>query len=206
MRTSAASLVPGERVLREEGVSKADIAAVLVADAVLVLLGEAFVIAISGPMRSYQAFVGSQSPISFDAVYAAMPSAFVLFAVVTIGWQLLVALSTRYTLTDRRLLTRRGIVARAMSQAELHRIQDVNVRQNFAGRILNYGHVYVETAGTSGVIVLKYVNDPAGWAHALYEQRQAAPVTVTSADSALSGNLPRRGYVAPHPPIAPGTH
>ena len=79
-----------------------------------------------------------------------------------------------------------------------------HVRQNFAGRILNYGHVYVETAGTSGAIALKYVNDPAGWAHALYEQRQTAPLTLASAESTLSGDLPRRGYVAPHPPTAPG--
>ena len=204
MRTSAASLVPGELVLREEGVSKADIAAVLVADAVLLALGESVVVAMTGLMRPLQA-IGGPLLAPLGQFCALLPVAFALLIVVVVGWQLLVALSTRYTLTDRRLLTRRGIVSRAMSQAELHRIQDVHVRQNFAGRVLNYGHVYVETAGTSGVIALKYVNDPAGWAHALYEQRQAAPVTLTSAESTLSGDLPRRGYVAPHPPIAPGT-
>jgi membrane protein YdbS with pleckstrin-like domain len=74
------------------------------------------------------------------------------------------ASAVRYVLTDTRLLVFRGLFAHSTMAVPVSRIQDVRVRQPFVGRLLDYGLLLVETAGTFGQTVLRYVPDPDGWA------------------------------------------
>jgi uncharacterized membrane protein YdbT with pleckstrin-like domain len=68
-----------------------------------------------------------------------------IFVLVLIfGW--LKRLSTRYTITDRRLQIKRGIVARNVEEARLERVQNVNVKQGILERILQIGTVDFDTA------------------------------------------------------------
>ena len=56
-------------------------------------------------------------------------------------------IATTYTITNRRLHIKRGIVARATQEARLERVQNVNTDQSALERILRIGTVDFDTAG-----------------------------------------------------------
>ena len=74
-------------------------------------------------------------------------------------------LDTHYTVTDRRLIVRHGILNRNERSASLERIQNVNTGQGLLGRALNFGDVEFDTAGSAvgdAELALRGVNDPHG--------------------------------------------
>lgn len=81
--------------------------------------------------------------------------------VVVIAW--IRRLDMHYTVTDRRLIVRRGILNRNERSASLDRIQNVNTAQGLFGRILNFGDIEFDTAGSDigdADLALRGVNDP----------------------------------------------
>jgi uncharacterized membrane protein YdbT with pleckstrin-like domain len=56
--------------------------------------------------------------------------------------------ATVYTITDRRLNIKRGIVARNVQETRLQRVQNVNFNQGVYERIMQIGDVDFDTAGT----------------------------------------------------------
>jgi uncharacterized membrane protein YdbT with pleckstrin-like domain len=71
----------------------------------------------------------------------------VLLALVIVGgyvWRM----ATTYTITNRRLHIKRGIVARKTQEARLERVQNVNTEQSVIERMLRVGTVDFDTAGT----------------------------------------------------------
>jgi len=177
MRTDATQLLNGESIVRESGVSRANLVFVLCVDVLIIGIAELAVVLIMSVMGALMSLAGPASASSWAQLSLTAVLVAPLAMLCAVAWMLMDALSARYTLTDRRLIVSRGVVSRAVSQAELYRVQDVHVHQNFVARLLNYGHVYVETAGTVGIIRLGFVDDPTGWSHSLYEARTPSPVT-----------------------------
>lgn len=60
--------------------------------------------------------------------------------------------STRYTITNRRLYVKHGIISRDVQQTKIERVQDVNYTQSLWQRVLQIGDVDFDTAA----------NDPDG--------------------------------------------
>jgi uncharacterized membrane protein YdbT with pleckstrin-like domain len=56
--------------------------------------------------------------------------------------------ATVYTITDRRLNIKRGIIARKVQETRLERVQNVNYSQSVYERIMQVGSVDFDTAGT----------------------------------------------------------
>jgi uncharacterized membrane protein YdbT with pleckstrin-like domain len=56
--------------------------------------------------------------------------------------------STTYTITDRRLNIKRGIISREVQETRLERVQNVNYNQSLLQRMLQVGDVDFDTAGT----------------------------------------------------------
>jgi uncharacterized membrane protein YdbT with pleckstrin-like domain len=56
--------------------------------------------------------------------------------------------TTTYTITDRRLNIKRGIISREVQQTRLERVQNVNYNQTLAQRVLQVGDVDFDTAGS----------------------------------------------------------
>jgi uncharacterized membrane protein YdbT with pleckstrin-like domain len=56
--------------------------------------------------------------------------------------------ATVYTITDRRLNIKRGIVARKVQETRLQRVQNVNFTQSVYERAMQVGNVDFDTAGT----------------------------------------------------------
>jgi len=68
---------------------------------------------------------------------------------------------TNYTITNRRLHIRRGIVAREIQETRLERVQNVNYNQSMLQRLLQVGDVDFDTAaGDDYNFVFAGVADP----------------------------------------------
>lgn len=89
----------------------------------------------------------------------------VVFALtVLIGFVKRVA--TTYTITNRRLNIKRGIVSREIQETRLERVQNVNYRQSVYQRIMQIGDVDFDTAATDDYnFVFAGVADPAEVVH-----------------------------------------
>ena len=94
--------------------------------------------------------------------------AFVLcFAV--IGIFLVIAMrATEMAITNRRLIYKRGWIARKTEELSLHRIEEVNLQQGVFGRILGYGKVQVQGTG-GGEIILPAIGSPMRFKQELQE-------------------------------------
>ena len=58
-------------------------------------------------------------------------------------------LTTELVLTDRRIITKRGLISRDTLEMNLSKVESVRVNQGLLGRILNYGDVTVVGTGAS---------------------------------------------------------
>jgi len=88
-------------------------------------------------------------------------------SVVLVALVILVAwirrIDTHYTVTNRRVIVRRGVLNRNERSASLDRIQNVNTGQGLWGRILNFGDIEFDTAGSDtgdADLTLRGVDDP----------------------------------------------
>jgi uncharacterized membrane protein YdbT with pleckstrin-like domain len=74
--------------------------------------------------------------------------------------------TTSYTITDRRLHIKRGIVSRTIQETRLERVQNVNFQQSVIQRMLQVGDVDFDTAaGDDYNFVFSGVDDPADVVH-----------------------------------------
>jgi membrane protein YdbS with pleckstrin-like domain len=85
----------------------------------------------------------------------------VAFVVLVFGTVIPVAkwLSIRYLVTDRRLITRWGLLTREGRDLPLARLTDVRFTAGPLQRALGTGTMYVETMGDSGPLVMRCVPD-----------------------------------------------
>jgi membrane protein YdbS with pleckstrin-like domain len=76
--------------------------------------------------------------------------------------------ATTYTITDRRLNIKRGIVSREIQETRLERVQNVNYRQTVYQRIMQIGDVDFDPAATDDYnFVFVGVADPGGVVHSV---------------------------------------
>jgi uncharacterized membrane protein YdbT with pleckstrin-like domain len=74
--------------------------------------------------------------------------------------------ATSYTITDRRLHIKRGIVSRTIQETRLERVQNVNYHQTVLQRVLQVGDVDFDTAaGDDYNFVFSGVAEPADVVH-----------------------------------------
>jgi len=74
--------------------------------------------------------------------------------------------STTYTITDRRLNIKRGIVSREIQETRLERVQNVNYRQSVYQRVMQIGDVDFDTAaGDDYNFIFAGVADPGDVVH-----------------------------------------
>lgn len=120
-----------------------------------------------------------------------------IIAIVGVSLTILVGfvrrVATSYTITDRRLHIKRGIISRTIQETRLERVQNVNYNQGVFQRILQIGDVNFDTAaGDDYNFQFSGVADPADVVHKVDE-------ATTAADGGGLGNAQRD----PAPPTAP---
>ena len=99
--------------------------------------------------------------------------------------------ATTYTITNRRLNIKRGIISREIQETRLERVQNVNYRQSVYQRLMQIGDVDFDTAATDDYnFVFVGVANPAEVVH--------------SVDQATGAQLPgRTGSARPSTPARP---
>jgi uncharacterized membrane protein YdbT with pleckstrin-like domain len=97
------------------------------------------------------ALVGAAAGVLAGLLNEGVGLGVVTFAVI-LGITILVGfikrVATVYTITDRRLNIKRGIISRNVQETRLQRVQNVNYNQGVYERIMQIGDVDFDTAGT----------------------------------------------------------
>ena len=73
----------------------------------------------------------------------------IFIGLLLIAIALLKRLTTELVLTNRRIITKRGLISRDTVEMNLGKVESVRVNQGLLGRILNYGDVTVVGTGSS---------------------------------------------------------
>jgi len=83
--------------------------------------------------------------------------------VVVLARGLIRRIATTYTITNRRLTIRSGLLSRELHECRIERVQNVNTRQRLLERILGIGTVDFDTAaGAAYDFSFRGVEDPGG--------------------------------------------
>ena len=86
----------------------------------------------------------------------------VVFVVVLV-WGLIRQIATTYTITNRRLTIRSGLLSRELHECRIERVQNVNTHQRLLERMLGIGTVDFDTAaGAAYDFSFRGVEDPGG--------------------------------------------
>jgi uncharacterized membrane protein YdbT with pleckstrin-like domain len=111
-----------------------------------------------------------------------------VIAGITVVVGLIKRIATVYTITERRLNIKRGIVARKVQETRIQRVQNVNFTQSVYERVMQIGNVEFTTAGTEeSNFVFEGVAQP----EQVVEQVDQATHVVTGLDgSAEAGTRP----------------
>ncbi len=100
---------------------------------------------------------------------------FVVVAAVVILAGFVKRVATVYTITDRRLNIKRGIVSREVQETRLERVQNVNYRQSVYQRVMQIGDVDFDTAATDDYnFIFAGVADPSEVVHRVDQATGAA--------------------------------
>jgi len=84
--------------------------------------------------------------------------------------QMIIKVTTEIGITDIRLVYKRGLVARAVGEINIDRIEGVNVLQGILGRLFGYGRVMVRGMGV-GEVVLPPIAQPIRFKKAIEKAR-----------------------------------
>src|ERR1700704_6240531 len=109
--------------------------------------------------------LGSLRDLRWFVVLALLLALFVYLDIQYIIWR-----SESYTISDQRVLLRRGVIGKFSRSIGISRVQDVTTSQGLLGRVFDYGTVESESAGKDGAEILAYVPDPQGFRNVLLEQ------------------------------------
>ncbi len=83
---------------------------------------------------------------SWQQAWGALASAVIIAMALITGW--LRRIATLYTITDRRIVIRNGILSRREHEAHIDRVQNVNLSQSLFDRLFGVGSLDFDTAGT----------------------------------------------------------
>jgi uncharacterized membrane protein YdbT with pleckstrin-like domain len=93
-------------------------------------------------------------------------AAVVVIIAVTVLIGFIKRVATTYTITNRRLNIKRGIISREIQETRLERVQNVNYRQSVYQRLMQIGDVDFDTAATDDYnFVFAGVANPADVVH-----------------------------------------
>jgi membrane protein YdbS with pleckstrin-like domain len=79
---------------------------------------------------------------------------------------------TTYVLTTERIIVRRGMIARSGSEIPLENVVNVLFSQGVVQRLLGYGTLVIESAGSQGQSRLTDIPDPQGMQSEIYRARE----------------------------------
>lgn len=98
---------------------------------------------------------------SFLVVPSIIAGVVALAAIGYLGWRKIEKLSASLEITNKRVIERKGIISRFVSEIRHSDIRNVQVQQSIFDRIMGVGHIGISTAGQEGFeIELKDIPNP----------------------------------------------
>ena len=108
---------------------------------------------------------------------------------------------THFVLTDRRVISRSGIVSKRGTEIPLERINNIDFHQRIWERVIGAGDLDIESAGKDGQSHFDFVRHPDGVQHEIYRQMEtrnmpqnfpaaAAPAAPAPAPAAPVASVP----------------
>ena len=91
----------------------------------------------------------------------------IILTIVTLGiwspiliYYILRRATTRYVLTNQRVIWEHGILNKTSKESPLDKINNVSHEQPLIGRIFNYGDVQLQTASEMGATIFTFIPEP----------------------------------------------
>jgi len=106
--------------------------------------------------------------IAFAEGYTLLAGAAVIAGAVALCWILYEPWTTEIAVTNLRLIYKRGFFQRRTNDLQLRAIEEVRLRQDFWGRLLNYGRIEFYGTGVAE-LQLPAINDPVAFQKAIQE-------------------------------------
>lgn len=129
---------------------------------------------------------------------------------VSVGWSTAIAVAlwlavsakalvawyaTNYVLTTERIVVRQGLIARTGTEIPLESITNVLFSQRVLERVLGYGDVLVESAGSQGQSRLSDIPDPEAFQSQIYRARELRALHFRSGGDVATGDGAARDVV-----------
>lgn len=109
------------------------------------------------------------------------------------AWILYRPWTTEIAVTNSRLIYKRGFFQRRANDLQLRAIEEVRLRQDLLGRMLNYGSIEFYGTGVAD-LSLPAINNPVEFQKAMQEA-----IAATSDDSGLPGHMTMPSSKVPDP-------
>ncbi len=94
----------------------------------------------------------------------------VVLGLLKFAQMMIIKATTEIGITNKRLIYKRGLVARFVSEINIDRIEGINVLQGVFGRIFNYGRLRIHGTGV-GEVILPPISDPVKFRRAIERAR-----------------------------------
>ncbi|MBW3621142.1 MAG: PH domain-containing protein [Actinobacteria bacterium] len=146
--------------------------------------------AVAGLVWWFDARGGDRSAVGPIAVVAALVLTVLVAVVPLVRW-----IGTLYVLTTERIVVRQGIVSKSGVEIPLENINNVLFSQSVVERLLGYGDVLIESAGSQGQSRLVDIPDPESFQSEVYRARELRSVHLEGGPAAADpvGQLERLG-------------
>jgi uncharacterized membrane protein YdbT with pleckstrin-like domain len=113
--------------------------------------------------------------LSFDWVWWSAGLAVAIWVALSVR-SLINWYATNYVLTNERIVVRQGLIARTGTEIPLENITNVLFSQRVLERMLGYGDVTIESAGSQGQSRLANIPDPEAFQSEVYRARELRTV------------------------------
>ena len=129
---------------------------------------------ISGPVKSLisdlQMYMISYIKIGLTGYVMLAIVLLMLFDLIYIIWQLLSWYSTSYTITNQRIIAKKGVLNTKKAYMPYRSIQDIDLSQNILEKILNIGTIRAYSAYDNNSMVLSNISNPGEVEDILFNQ------------------------------------
>lgn len=121
-----------------------------------------------------------------------------IFLFIPMIFYILEYLKTEFAVTDQRVVIKHGILSMNVDESPLDKVQSINLRQSFIGRLLNYGNIVVQTAATLSAHGFPYVKDPHKLRKTVSEQMDVYKETQLRRQAEMIAQGMRGNYPSQH--------
>lgn len=84
-------------------------------------------------------------------IFRGLGFGFLVIGLLQFAGTLIIVATTEIAVTDRRLILKRGLIARNVEEMRVENIESVDLKQTLTGRLMNYGGLHVQGTGTGDI-------------------------------------------------------